>query len=118
MGSSPATLELKPQKTTASNHSQAFAHSVTRSSLFQTIPPERVGLNGEYDHSGLSKRVQLAFQQAFAPEHLQSLSVAQRGRVVVLKGQVSSKLLKQLIEVAARVHGATDVEIYAVNLID
>jgi hypothetical protein len=29
----------------------------------QTIPPERIGLNGEYDQSGLAKRVALAFDQ-------------------------------------------------------
>ncbi len=29
----------------------------------QTIEPERIGLNGEYDQSGLAKRVALAFDQ-------------------------------------------------------
>jgi len=118
MGSSPATLECKPQKSTTSSYSQAFVNSGTQSSLFQTIPPERIGLNGEYDHSGLAKRVQQAFQQAFDSEQLQALSVSQRGRVVVLKGQVSCSLLKQLVEVASKIHGATDVETYAVNSIE
>jgi hypothetical protein len=118
MGSSPTTLEFKSQKATASSQSQAFVNSVTRSSLFQTIPPERIGLNGEYDHSGLAKRVELAFQQAFASEQLQALSISQRGRVVVLKGQVAGSLLKQLVEVASKIYGAADVETYAVNPVE
>lgn len=118
MGSSPTTLEVKPQKTPTTNQSQVISASGTRALLFQSIPPERIGLHGEYDHSGLAKRVQLAFQQAFAPEHIQFLSVSQRGRVVVLRGRVARHLLKQLVEVAAKIHGATDVETYAVTPID
>jgi hypothetical protein len=37
--------------------------SSTFNSLFSTIPPERVGLSGEYDYSGLAKRVAAAFRQ-------------------------------------------------------
>lgn len=118
MGSSPTTLEFKAPKATNSSYSQASVRPVTRSALFQTIPPERVGLNGEYDHSGLAKRVQLAFKQTFTPKQLQSLSVSQRGRVVVLKGQVAESLLHKLVEIAAKIHGATDVETYAVNSIE
>jgi len=118
MGSSPTTLEFKPAQAAPSSPSQAFVSSFTQSALFQTIPPERIGLNGEYDHYGLAKRVQLAFQQAFTSEQIQSLAVSQRGRVVVLKGQVAKNLLKRLVEIAAKIHGATDVEIYAVNAIE
>ncbi|HEY9750081.1 MAG TPA: BON domain-containing protein [Allocoleopsis sp.] len=117
MGSSPTTLEVKPQKTPTTHQSPVIPASGTRL-LFQSIPPERIGLHGEYDHSGLAKRVQLAFQQTFAPEHIQFLSVSQRGRVVVLRGRVARQLLKQLVEVAAKIHGATDVETYAVTPID
>ncbi|MBW4487961.1 MAG: phospholipid-binding protein [Trichocoleus desertorum ATA4-8-CV12] len=118
MGSSPTTLKFKSAQAANSSPSQAFVSSVTRFALFQTIPPERIGLNGEYDHRGLAKRVQLAFQQTFTSEQIQSLAVSQRGRVVVLKGQVAESLLKRLVEVAANIHGAADVEVYAVNAVE
>ncbi|MBD1862590.1 MULTISPECIES: phospholipid-binding protein [Trichocoleus] len=118
MGSSPTTLELKLEKATTSSRSQVFGTVTTQIGLLQTIPPERVGLNGEYDHSGLAKRVQLAFQQTFSSEQIQALSVSQRGRVVVLKGRVSQGLLQRLVEIAAKIHGATDVETYAVTSIE
>ncbi|NJN49798.1 MAG: hypothetical protein HC805_08585, partial [Alkalinema sp. RL_2_19] len=54
--------------------------------LLAQIPPERVGLNGEYDHSGLAKRVQLALQQRFGAA-IAHLEIAQRGRVVILTGK-------------------------------
>lgn len=80
-------------------------------SLLNTIPPERVGLNGEYDHSGLAKRVSQAFQAHFPIQDLEGLRVNQRGKVVILMGNVrSSDLLNQLTTIALDVEGAIDVE--------
>lgn len=84
---------------------------ISISRLFETIPPERMGLNGEYDHSGLAKRVKLVFSKKFSPIELENLDVTQRGRVVVLIGQVSSqKILNHLIHLAMQVDGASLVE--------
>ncbi len=81
-------------------------------SLFRTIPPERVGLNGEYDHDGLAKRVRVAFQQNFQAEELENLRISQRGAVVVLLGKVTSqRFLIKLVNVAMNVSGAVDVEV-------
>jgi len=89
--------------------------SSTRPSIFASIPPERIGLNGEYDHNGLAKRVLLAFQQEFAADTLTDIRVKQRGRVVILMGKVcSNRLLARMIQVALKVHGAADVESYGV----
>ncbi|MBD2460247.1 hypothetical protein H6G89_04245 [Oscillatoria sp. FACHB-1407] len=86
-------------------------------SLFKTIPPERVGLNGEYDHNGLAKRVALAFNQEFKLEDIVNLKIRQRGGVVILMGKVSSqRLLARMITAALRVSGATDVETYGVSV--
>jgi hypothetical protein len=85
--------------------------------LFKTIPPERVGLFGEYDHKGLSKRVSLAFNQNFEPSEIRGLRINQRGAVVVLMGQISSqRLLIKLISVAMDVSGAVDVEINGISV--
>ncbi|GAB1543014.1 BON domain-containing protein [Scytonema sp. NUACC21] len=74
------------------------------------IPPERVGLNGEYDDSGLAKRVALAFDQNPELSDVESLWVAQTGSTVVLKGTVSNQdILDTMVSVASGVSGATDV---------
>jgi osmotically-inducible protein OsmY len=77
----------------------------------ETIPPERVGLTGEYDQSGLAKRVALAFDQDPNLDDINTLYVAQTGGTVVLKGQVpSQQILNQMVSVARSVEGATGVE--------
>ncbi|WP_421655264.1 hypothetical protein [Leptothermofonsia sp. ETS-13] len=90
--------------------------------FFKTIPPERVGLvglNGEYDHSGLAKRVVQVLHQKFAPQYLEHLHVTQRGAVIVLRGQVHDRqVLTQMVEVAGTVNGTLNVETYGVRLVE
>ncbi|AFZ16556.1 BON domain-containing protein [Allocoleopsis franciscana] len=74
------------------------------------IPPERVGLSGEYDQSGLAKRVALAFDQEPDLADEERLWVAQTGGTVVLKGEVSDQAtLDKMVSVAQGVSGATSV---------
>jgi len=76
------------------------------------IPPERVGLSGEYDQSGLAKRVCLAFDEnsELAPYSEDTVWVAQTGGTVVLKGKVPSQdVLNKMVNVASSVSGATSV---------
>jgi osmotically-inducible protein OsmY len=74
-------------------------------------PAERLGLSGEYDQSGLAKRVALACDEDGRFDDLHSIYVAQTGSTVVLKGEVPDQdILDQLIAVAKEVTGATDVE--------
>ncbi len=88
-------------------------------SFFQTIPPERIGLNGEYDHSGLAKRVDQALRKQFNSLQLEKLRITQRGRVVILAGQVLNQpLLDQMVSTALNVIGATNVETYGVSLVE
>ncbi|TVP63067.1 MAG: BON domain-containing protein [Nodularia sp. (in: Bacteria)] len=76
----------------------------------QSIPPERLGLNGEYDQSGLAKRVALAFDENSQLGDIDTLWVAQTGGMVVLKGKVPSEaILNKMISVAASVNGAKGV---------
>lgn len=85
------------------------------SRLFRAIPPERIGLNGEYDHDGLAKRVALEFGKTFEPDELENLKIAQRGRVVVLLGNVSNQqFLIKLVSAVMNVSGAVDVEVNGV----
>lgn len=74
------------------------------------IAPERVGLSGEYDQSGLAKRVALAFDQEPDLADEERLWVAQTGGTVVLKGEVSDQAtLDKMVSVAQGVSGATSV---------
>ena len=84
-------------------------------SSFLNSPPERIGIQGEYDYNGLAKRVQHSFEQAFG-EAIAQLKVKQRGCVVILTGVVPSRsLLNRLVNMAVRVEGAALVELYQVS---
>ena len=77
----------------------------------QSIDPERVGLNGEYDQSGLAKRVALAFDEDSQLDDVEGLWVAQTSSTVVLKGSVPSQdILNKMVSVAQGVNGATNVD--------
>lgn len=83
----------------------------------QTIPPERVGVRGEYDHCGLAKRVWLHCCEAVGADAIASLSVKQRGSVVIFHGQIRSQaLLEQLIQLAMQIEGTTNVEVRGVQV--
>ena len=77
----------------------------------QEIPPERMGLNGEYDQSGLAKRVAQAFDANPDVADIETVYVAQHGTTVVLKGTVpSQEIVNRLVTIAKGVKGATGVE--------
>ncbi|MBC8120882.1 MAG: BON domain-containing protein [Gemmatimonadaceae bacterium] len=76
-----------------------------------TVPPERIGLSGEYDQSGLAKRVAAAFDDDPALDDIETLYVAQTGSTVVLKGSVpNQQILSKMVSVATEVKGTTAVE--------
>ncbi len=83
----------------------------------EAIPPERVGLSGEYDQSGLAKRVALAFDQDSEVADVDHVYVAQTGSTVVLKGQAPSQaIINRLIEIANGVNGASAVDVDQVEI--
>ncbi len=76
-----------------------------------SIPLERVGIDGEYDESGLAKRVAYAFDQEGQLDDIETLWVAQTGSTVVLKGTVpDQQILKKMVSVAQKVDGAKNVD--------
>lgn len=75
------------------------------------IAPAKVGLNGEFDESGLAKRVALAFDEDPDLDDVDTLWVAQTSSKVVLKGKVpSQQILTKMVSVANGVNGATEVD--------
>lgn len=105
----------KPQNAEVNPEPQAIPQAVsaapTATGATQSIPPERIGLNGEYDQSGLAKRVALAFDQDNQLDDVDTLWVAQTSGTVVLKGKVPSQdILNKMVSVAQSVNGATSVD--------
>lgn len=91
-------------------------YRLPKRSFFRTIPPERVGLNGEYDHSGLAKRVKLKLAQVFGLDQVADLAITQRGRVVILTGKIASpELLDCIVREAIATQGANEVETQGVK---
>jgi osmotically-inducible protein OsmY len=77
----------------------------------ESIPPAKVGLNGEFDESGMAKRVALAFDEDPDLDDVDTLWVAQLSSKVVLKGKVPSQdILNKMVSVASKVDGATEVD--------
>lgn len=76
----------------------------------KSIPPEKVGLDGEFDESGLAKRVAKALDDAGISDDV-GLWVAQKGSTVVLKyNDDAQSVLARAEQVAKGVEGATAVE--------
>lgn len=84
--------------------------SVATAAKEKSIPPEKVGLDGEFDESGLAKRVAKALDDANISDEV-GLWVAQKGSTVVLKYNEDAKsVLSRAEQVAKGVDGATAVE--------
>ena len=93
------------------------ATSPEAASKGEPIPPERVGLDGKYDQSGLAKRVVRAFDDNPDTDDIETIWVAQLGTQVVLKGKVpSQKDLDRLVTIAKGVEGASDVDTREVDV--
>lgn len=83
----------------------------------RTIPPERIGINGEYDHDGLSKRVKLLLSEQLT-NSVETLWISQRGRVVVVIGSwVTEEMAQRIVALSLQVEGATSVEVNGICLV-
>jgi len=103
-----STPEFTPEFTPEASESSAPS---------QDVPAERMGLNGEYDQSGLAKRVAAAFDQDSSVADIETVWVAQTGGTVVLKGEAPSQdQLNRLIEIANEQSGAVAVNAEQVTI--
>lgn len=84
--------------------------SVAAAASDNGIAPEKVGLDGQFDESGLAKRVAKALDDAGVSDSV-GLWVAQTGSTVVLKYNPDAEsVLSQAEQVAKGVDGASDVK--------
>lgn len=112
-------MEKPPQQTQAAPQAapQATAPTSMGGSTEASIPPERVGLSGEYDDSGMAKRVALAFDQDSSIDDVDTVYIAQTGTTVVLKGKApSQEILSKMVSVARGVSGAAAVDTSQVTI--
>ncbi len=114
----PADAQVNPEPAPApTQEAAAPAYSGGQTAAAETIPAERMGFNGEYDQSGLAKRVALAFDENGQFDDVDSVYVAQTGGTVVLKGEApSQEVINQMVEIARGVSGATDVNVDQVTV--
>ncbi len=106
----PETVEAPAYQAPVAS-SQAPVQAQPAAASAQTVPPERMGLNGEYDQSGLAKRVAQAFDANPDVADIETVYVAQLGTTVVLKGTVpDQEIVNKLVTIAKGVKGATGVE--------
>lgn len=94
-------VKLQQPQTTSTATTKAVAAS-------SGYPPERIGVDGQFNQSGLAQRVSVSLKKDSA---LSNLFVAQTGTTVVLKGQVASQaLLDRAIALAQAEPGCAEVQ--------
>jgi hypothetical protein len=80
-------------------------------------PPEFMGVEGEYDPSGLAKRVAIALDQDPTIEDIQTLFISQAGSTIRLQGQAPDQAsLAHLVERVAQVDGTKVVDTSQVSI--
>lgn len=90
---------------------QPMTQVVQQAAASQSIAPAKVGPDGNFDESGLAKRVALAFDEDSEVADIDTVWVAQLSGTVVLKGQVpSQEILDKLVAIASAEEGATGVQ--------
>ncbi|MBD2106983.1 MULTISPECIES: hypothetical protein [unclassified Nodosilinea] len=83
--------------------------NVKQAATTAKIDDAKVGIDGQFDESGLAKRVALAFDEAGLSDNV-GLWVAQTGSTVVLKYNPDAQgVLEQAKKIAMTVDGATNV---------
>ena len=83
-----------------------------------SIPVARIGLNGEYDPSGLAKRVSRAFSKDLMLEgRVDNIYVAQNNNKIIIKGSISNQAsLRRLVTVANNIRGVLEVDVSQVEV--
>ncbi|NJN85128.1 MAG: BON domain-containing protein [Leptolyngbyaceae cyanobacterium SL_7_1] len=80
-------------------------------------PPECMGVEGEYDPSGLAKRVAIALDQDPMIEDIGTLEIVQTGRTIAFKGHLADQvILDRIVELASKVDGTDRVDVEQVEV--
>ena len=118
-GRRPGVKKAANPKKTAAAPTAAAANNppAPAPAVEDEIPLCKIGLTGEFDESGLAKRVTLAFDEDSQLDDVETLWVAQLSSKVVLKGKVPNQaILDKMVAVARDVEGATAVDTSQVDV--
>ncbi len=116
-GRRPGAKKVSVPKKAAAAPTAAAANNAPAPAAEDEIPLCKIGLTGEFDESGLAKRVTLAFDEDPQLDDVETLWVAQLSSKVVLKGKVPSQaILDKMVAVAKDVDGATAVDTSQVEI--
>ncbi|MGD1867789.1 MAG: phospholipid-binding protein [Phormidesmis sp.] len=93
------------------NASTSVRRGIAKATDGKDVPDYKVGLDGDFDESGLAKRVALAFDEDNQLDDIDTLWVAQTSATVVLKGKVPSQaILDKMVKVAKGTDGTDSVD--------
>ena len=82
-----------------------------------SIAIERTGLKGEYDPSGLAKRVAKAMAEDSMLGKISTVYVAQNDNSIIFKGTIPSEtMIDRLVTIAQNVEGVGQVDISQVEI--
>ena len=92
------------------NNKTTSLESQTSDLKLSTIPPERIGLYGEFSLSGIAQRVAKAYKQDPKLRNISSVYVAQEDDAIVLFGSIANdSLLRRMENIALQVEGVKKV---------
>ena len=101
----------------SSSIKRGVAKAASNKSDDNDIPDYKVGVDGNFDESGLAKRVALAFDEDDQLDDIDTLWVAQTSATVVLKGKVpSQEILDKMVAVAKKTDGTDAVDTQQVEV--
>ncbi|MBW4654534.1 MAG: hypothetical protein KME20_16070 [Kaiparowitsia implicata GSE-PSE-MK54-09C] len=102
---------------TAARHQVRWSQRSPINALL-SIPPERIGLNGDHDHQGLAKRVAMLLRCSAIAREVSALKVAQRGAIVTIQGRFPAQtVLHQVVAIALQADGANGVEVNGTTIL-
>jgi hypothetical protein len=81
------------------------------------VPPEYMGLEGQYDPCGLVHRLAQALDQDTQLSKVDTMTLAQQGGVIAITGWVKNRqLLDQIVEIAEHLDGTRSVDVRQVTV--
>jgi len=81
------------------------------------MPPDCLGLEGEYDPFGLARRVAKALDERPQTAQVSTLTLEQRGNAIVFEGLApNQKVLDAIVDITRRIDGTHAIDIDQVEV--
>ena len=81
------------------------------------VPPEFMGIEGEYDPCGLARRLAHALDQNAQLVEVDTLTLTQQGNALALTGRIDSRqALEKIVDIARHLDGTRAVDVSQVRV--